>query len=218
MTEAEWLTCDEPKSMFAFLRGITTDRKLRLYFCAGCRCIENFLVLNVSRKAVDVAEKFADGLTTTEELRSAWDSAEEAAGFRDLPFEHLDAAAALAKFAACDVLLQLDPGSGQPYAFSRSSTFVFSWMLKIPWPKEWLAFDIFGNPFRPVSFNPEWRTSTVLTLAQNIYDSRDFSAMPILADALQDAGCNGEDILNHCRGLGPHVRGCWVVDAVLGKE
>src|ERR1700712_4148714 len=72
MTEEEWLTCDDPKPIFAFLRGITTDRKLRLYFCAGCRCIENFLVLNVSRKAVDVAEKVADGLTTTEEVRSAW--------------------------------------------------------------------------------------------------------------------------------------------------
>jgi hypothetical protein len=78
--------------------------------------------------------------------------------------------------------------------------------------------DIFGNPFRPVTFPPSWRTDIVLTLARQVYESRDFSAMPILADALQDAGCDNDDILNHCRGDGPHMRGCWVVDLVLGKE
>ena len=77
---------------------------------------------------------------------------------------------------------------------------------------------IFGNPFRPVTFDPDWRTTTAIQLAQQMYDSRDFSAMPILADALQDAGCDHADILDHCRGPGPHVRGCWVVDLVLGKE
>jgi hypothetical protein len=80
-----------------------------------------------------------------------------------------------------------------------------------------LIRDIFGNPFRPVTFSPAWRTDAVLTLARQMYDSRDFSAMPILADALQDAGCDNEDILNHCRSDGPHVRGCWVADLVLGK-
>ncbi|MBY0459193.1 MAG: hypothetical protein K2V38_17825 [Gemmataceae bacterium] len=78
--------------------------------------------------------------------------------------------------------------------------------------------DIFGNPFRPVVFLPDWRTSTAVALAAQMYDLRDFSAMPILADALQDAGCDSDDILGHCRGDGPHVRGCWVVDLVLGKE
>ncbi|WP_081471938.1 hypothetical protein [Gemmata obscuriglobus] len=76
---------------------------------------------------------------------------------------------------------------------------------------------VLGNPFRPAAFAPEWRTDTVRALAARMYESRDFSAMPILADALQDAGCDSDDILNHCRGLGPHVRGCWVVDLVLGK-
>src|SRR6266545_5825376 len=78
--------------------------------------------------------------------------------------------------------------------------------------------DIFGNPFRPLAFAREWRTDTAVALARQMYESRDFSAMPILADALQDAGCDHEDILSHCRGDGPHVRGCWVVDLVLGKE
>ncbi|MCE9565159.1 MAG: hypothetical protein K8U57_24265 [Planctomycetes bacterium] len=79
--------------------------------------------------------------------------------------------------------------------------------------------DIIGNPFRPVSFDPDWRSLTVLSLAQHIYDSRDFSPMPILADALQDAGCDHADILTHCRDANAtHVRGCWVVDLVLGKS
>jgi len=82
-----------------------------------------------------------------------------------------------------------------------------------------LLRDIFGNPFRPVSFAAEWRTSTAVALAQGMYDSRDFSAMPILADALQDAGCAHADVLTHCRDEKQvHVRGCWVVDLVLGKE
>jgi hypothetical protein len=80
-----------------------------------------------------------------------------------------------------------------------------------------LLREVFGNPFRTLSLSPNWRTDTVLILARQTYDSRDFSAMPILADALQDAGCDNEDILSHCRSDGPHVRGCWVVDLVLGK-
>ena len=82
-----------------------------------------------------------------------------------------------------------------------------------------LTRDIFGNPFRPITFAPAWRTGTAVALAAEMYESRDFSAMPLLADALQDAGCDNDDILNHCRDpKGTHVRGCWVVDLVLGKE
>jgi hypothetical protein len=81
-----------------------------------------------------------------------------------------------------------------------------------------LLREIFGNPFRPVALDPTWLTSTVTALAKQMYESGDFSSMPVLADALQDAGCDNADVLDHCRGPGPHVRGCWVVDLVLGKE
>lgn len=82
-----------------------------------------------------------------------------------------------------------------------------------------LLRDIVGNPFRPVAFDPGWRTSTVVALAEQMYGSRDFAPMPILADALQDTGCENEDILAHCCDpAAPHVRGCWVVDLVLGKS
>ncbi|MBP3961028.1 hypothetical protein J8F10_37890 [Gemmata sp. G18] len=80
-----------------------------------------------------------------------------------------------------------------------------------------LLHDIFGNPFHPVSLDPSWLTSTVVALAEGIYQGRTFDRMPILADALQDAGCDNDDILTHCRDVGSHVRGCWVVDLILGK-
>jgi hypothetical protein len=79
--------------------------------------------------------------------------------------------------------------------------------------------DVFGNPFhKRRKFDVRWRTNTALLLAKTMHESRDFSAMPILADALQDAECDDADMLDHCRGPSPHVRGCWVVDLVLGKE
>ena len=79
--------------------------------------------------------------------------------------------------------------------------------------------DIFGNDFKPLTFSPAWRTDTATLLARTMYESRDFSAMPILADALQDAGCDNPDILDHCRDTTlTHVRGCWVVDLVLNKS
>jgi hypothetical protein len=81
-----------------------------------------------------------------------------------------------------------------------------------------LLRDVFGNPFRSVAVDAAWLTSDVVALARGIYDERAFDRMPILADALQDAGCDNDDILTHCRGSGPHVRGCWVVDLLLGKE
>jgi len=84
----------------------------------------------------------------------------------------------------------------------------------------WLH-DIFGNPFRPITIDPswlEWNGGTVVKLAQAIYDERAFDRLPILADALEEAGCSDQDILGHCRSGGGHVRGCWVVDLVLGKK
>jgi hypothetical protein len=80
-----------------------------------------------------------------------------------------------------------------------------------------LIRDVFGNPFRAVTPHPDWLTPSAVAIARQMYESREFSAMPILADALQDAGCEDEQLLGHCRGPGPHVRGCWVVDLVLGK-
>jgi hypothetical protein len=88
-----------------------------------------------------------------------------------------------------------------------------------------LLRDITCNPFRPVSLDPTWRTPTVVALAQAAYGNRilpagtlDTDRLAVLADALEDAGCDNADILSHLRGPGPHVRGCWAVDLLLGKE
>ena len=77
--------------------------------------------------------------------------------------------------------------------------------------------DIF-NPFHPIPLNPSWQTSTVLALAQGIYQDRAFDRLPILADALQDASCDNPDLLNHLRSEGPHTRGCWALDLCLNRE
>ena len=80
-----------------------------------------------------------------------------------------------------------------------------------------LLRDLFGNPFRPVVLSPSWRTSTLVTLAETIYDERAFDRLPILADALEEGGCGSVELLAHCRSPGRHARGCWAVDLVLGK-
>jgi hypothetical protein len=78
--------------------------------------------------------------------------------------------------------------------------------------------DIVGNPLRPAAFDARWRTGDVLGLARAAYEDGAFERLPMLADALMDAGCDDAAILGHCQGLGPHARGCWVVDLVIGKH
>jgi hypothetical protein len=80
-----------------------------------------------------------------------------------------------------------------------------------------LIRDVIGYPCRPVALDVAWQTPVAVALAQTIYDERRFSDLPILADALEEAGCDNADILAHCRGPGPHARGCWAVDLLLGK-
>jgi hypothetical protein len=80
---------------------------------------------------------------------------------------------------------------------------------------------ISGNPFRPVTIEPawlNWNDSSIPKIAQRVYDDCRFEDLPILAGALEEAGCHNAEILAHCRGPGPHVRGCWVVDLLLGRE
>ena len=82
----------------------------------------------------------------------------------------------------------------------------------------YLLREVFGNPFHPITFDPAWRTFDVTMIAAGAYEDRAFDRLPILADALQDPGCENADILSHLRGGGPHVRGCWALDLILGKS
>jgi mannitol/fructose-specific phosphotransferase system IIA component len=84
-----------------------------------------------------------------------------------------------------------------------------------------LLRDIAGNPFRPLRVDPlwlAWNAGTVVRLAEGIYEEQAFDRLPILADALVEAGCDDEDVLGHCRSAGPHARGCHVLDLLLGKR
>ena len=107
-----------------------------------------------------------------------------------------------------NVLLALAPGDGADAAQKREEhDGRFTDVLD----------EIAGDPFGWIDFDPNWRTFNAMCLARTIYATQDYSLMPILADALQDAGYDVDDILNHCRAPGAHMRGCWVVDLVLGK-
>ncbi len=221
MTEAEWLTCRRPELMLNYLRDNATDRKLRLLACACCRLVWGVLTAEYARRAVEVSERFAEGDATAEELDAAaesvadlWDAMDPDGMIEDgvgstTPGEYRVYRAIRAAFwAACRdrefvTKAHFEVGEATEHKGALRAAACGIWR------------DIF--PFHPISLHHSWLTSTVTALAQGMYDSRDFSAMPILADALQDAGCDNDEILQHCRGLGPHVRGCWVVDACLGK-
>ncbi|VTR97035.1 Uncharacterized protein OS=Sorangium cellulosum (strain So ce56) GN=sce5710 PE=4 SV=1 [Gemmata massiliana] len=209
MTEEEWLASTDPESMEPFaetldLNGFisSADRQLRLYVCGCCRRLGTVLPENISGPVIEVAERFADDCASQVELEEATQCYchQEYDWLAYLLLPDLRGLAAIGN--ATDRAARMHPAGFESERRSQSD----------------ILRDIFGNPFRAIMFDPGWRTSTAAALAQEMYESHDFSAMPILADALQDAGCDRDDILDHCRGPGPHVRGCWVVDLVLGKE
>jgi hypothetical protein len=209
VTEQEWLDCTDPTPMLEFLRGKMSDRKLRLFAVACCRRIWPLMADWRSRVAVETAEKYADGNATESELRESHIAAEAASddALTGGNAEAADAATAAAELVA-DCTSCAIAAADADYSARYTEYFAQAGVLR----------DIIGNPFHPVPFSPSWCTDTALSLARQMYESRDSGAMPILADALQDAGCEDADILNHCRSDGPHVRGCWVVDLLLGKE
>jgi hypothetical protein len=204
MTEAEWLACADPTPMLEFLRGKATDRKLRLLTCAFFR--RRYAPGDPRSAIIRAGERYADGTASREEVQAALNLARR--HDRSEPFR---VTSQTIRVVVCDDI------SSMAYDVLR-----LEFLALLP-PKQATTFclpirDIFGNPFRPVTLDPAWATSTVLALAQGIYADRAFDRLPILADALQDAGCEDADILDHCRSDGPHVRGCWVVDLVLGKS
>ena len=231
MTEAEWQNASEPHSMVAFLRDRASDRKLRLFACACCRRIWHILSDERSRKAIDVAERYADGLVPKKTLKAArrrtfqvrskrpniigqdyqWGPAYAEGATDGLTLGPHESAVDTADHAAIALAYGDTQGSERDERFqaSRNAERLI---------QACIFRDIFGNPFRPITLNPAWLTPAVVQMAQAIYDDRAFDRMPALADALHDAGCGNNEILGHCRGAGPHVRGCWVVDMVLGKE
>ena len=203
---------------------------MRLFTCACCRQVLNPFAPSGAARSLNAAEAFADGeisAATLEQVRAAVarafagasdDAARTGSGY----LMHLSEACG----SACW------PGNGAETVADAALATARA-AADIPWPATGarppefadelanqtdLLRDIFGNPFRSVEFHLEWFTSDVLLLARGVYADRAFDRMPILADALQDAGCDDDDILNHCREAREHARGCWVVDLLLGKK
>jgi len=228
MTEAEWLTCTDPTPMLEFLRDNVTERKLMLVVCACGRLVSHLLTDSRSKEALPIAERFADGLVSQAEMdavfQPACNAAAEAtrysAGTTDgAPLPTWAAAWVIAKAVIATSTMR---GEDAFLGAVDGLDFATSALGQSPTP---LLQDIFGNPFRPAPIASHWLTPTVLSLAQAAYDNRilpagtlDNARLAILANALEEAGCDDADILAHCRGLWPHVRGCWVVDILLGKE
>ena len=248
MTEQEWLTGESPQKTRGHLEeaGRTSERKLRLFATVCCRRVGRWFLDPCQHAAVEVLERYADGLATAGELHAACTAAGEideghhllTGGRLEADQDALDAAYHAAQ-AVAQAACNDPPGRDQPTYFHRLYDTImhaveaagYGAVAADPVGGRSLAAQaaertalagllrcVVGNSFRRAAFDPAWRTSTAVALAAQMYDSRDFSAMPILADALMDAGCDNDDVLNHCRTPGEHVRGCWVVDLILAKE
>jgi hypothetical protein len=232
MTEAEWLACRDPEKMFEFLQDQPCGRKGLLFAAACCHRLlpllgePDFTIGTVKNKLISFLEKmdrdaggplpglwlpalevWYPGEEFDPLIRNVWQAVAYAFGAGT--WDRAEAAAyhcaqAFAAFRAFPSSLTDPSLEGLPNE-------VLCRFLR----------EVLGNPFHPVGIEPSvliWNDSTVPRLAQVIYDERAFDRLPILADALEDAGCNNADILGHCRGSGEHVRGCWVVDLLLGKD
>ena len=222
MNEEEWAACSDPFPMLDHLRRQCHERRLRLFAVACCHDLLRHVTLHPwFSHGLAVAERFADGQATVHELEQCHrypdpDWCREYAPTFDVnavtasgqpvrqtklainacwnAMEVVEAwvlADVASTNVAWSVIYRGSPETGGSAGRQQLEAYRAA--------QSDLLRDIFGNPFRPVMFSPAWRTDTAVTLARTMYDARDFSAMPILADALQDAGCDNDDILNHCR-------------------
>jgi hypothetical protein len=234
MTEHEWDRCTDPRPMLAFLQGKAGERKLRLFACACGRRVWHQLRYEDSRRAVDVAERFADGIATREELARTREAAANAAN----PYHEEggdDQAGWACAYAAsptgsdCGLLCASSFCNSGPLEERRAlfRTRSGPWDTSLSRVAAGLIREIFGNPLRPVQVDPAWlpwRGGAIVNLAQAVYEERelpsghlDAARLAVLADMLEEAGCCDAGLLGHLRSPGPHVRGCWPLDLLLQK-
>jgi hypothetical protein len=220
MTEADWLSYDDPRKMLEFLQSRASERKLRLFACGCCRRIWHKLRDARSRRAVEVGELYADAATDAAALSAAlWDAGRVLSELQRLVQRRPARLRDWQVVGVPVICARLPAWPNQEWAVGEA---LVNSMLQIePDQSSILVGSIrclFGNPFNQVTVAPAWLSPTVVSLARAIYDDRAFDRLPILADALEDAGCNNADLLNHLRQPGQHVLGCWALDLVLGKE
>lgn len=192
-----------------------SKRKLRLFSCACCRLVWKRLEDNRSHAAIETSELYADLLVKKKEVVTS-----RARALEIVENSGTTPAAYAAAAVARDRIVP-EWIAGLVLAATRSKK-------KLVDQGNLLLRDIFGSNSAPTKIDPAWsvwNNGTVIRLAEAIYEERDLPSghldagrLAILADALEDAGCANADMLAHCRGPGPHVRGCWVVDLLIGKE
>jgi hypothetical protein len=230
MTEEEWRECRDPRKLLGYLHRTASERKRRLFAAACCRRVWHLLGDRRSRFAVVTAERYADGRATRAELSRAEEEANDAfAAARDDERE-------VARLAANAVYAVTCAGVGWDFARCAAEEAVEA--VGVAAREEMSAAKVievsaqlallrcvFGNPFWAVEAEPAWRTQTVMALAQAAYEERELPAgtldparLAVLADALEEGSCTAGELLGHLRGPGPHVRGCWPVDLILGME
>jgi hypothetical protein len=235
MTEAEWQECEDPQAMLASLQETdwANDRKLRLSAVACCRRICHLLTDERSRRAVEISERYADGLAPKSKLRAAArraeavdfvdeqaaaEDSEASAAYEALtaawitPTDNATTAASQAAGAAADAIGDETCADTQDPAWKRARNAERATQAA-------LLRCIFGpSPFRPPPpLPPSCLTPDVTSLVTTIYERRSFDRLRELADALAAAGCTEAKVLAHCRSHGSHARGCWVVDLILAK-
>lgn len=232
LTEAEWLSAKHPEPMLNALRDRISDRKLRLFACACCRCVPFQLADHRSRQAVEVAERFAEGLSSQAELDHARQEAKLAhfsAAERACYADAWEAARRAALFAAKGVAYPARKRAarmgeaGRPERTDLQSVRHAALLNELRVTRQTqadLLREIVGNPFRSVNVDASWlgaNQATVLKIVQQIDDERSFENLSNLGDALEAAGCTETDILSHCHADKPHAPGCWVVDLLLNR-
>ncbi len=208
MTEQEWLAAI-PSLMMHEINGVApaSYRKLRLLAIAWAKFLEAQPDYADAKHVSHLGEDVLEGRQSLEFL---WRDTQRGWGYSgDWSIANFVLVGDTDLDMAIRQAIYFSEDRGQRAGLDVSQRFVLARSL---------ILCVLGNPFRPVAVDPAWQSSTVISLAQAIYDDRGFDRMPILADALEEAGCTNADVLDHCRGAGPHVRGCWVVDLLLGKQ
>jgi hypothetical protein len=216
--EREWQECMK-KLSFLHQHGKLPKRKARLLACAAIRWTWHLLTDPRSRKAVEVTELHVDGRASDEELMGVRKAAVEAANAMQAPKGATQAREAK-QAAHLAVWITL---------FGNDLEVVFWALEQVPTDiRDALTSDLFGNPFRPVFLDHTWlawREGLIRHLAEAAYQKRQLPSghlepdcLSVLADALEEAGCDNQEILNHLRGPKPHTRGCWCLDLLLDRK
>ncbi len=225
MNRTDWVAWNNPLPLLGWLRGQASERKLRLFACACCRDIADILA-EYGPKLIGLLEEcelIADGRLV---LSIPGHLAEIPLDVREPVLAQNVLAAALQPSAwnaareTVEAVRQLLQARADSRGGSHRAMLGGSWASSATRIQAALVRDLFGDPFRtrPLFLADVVEQRSVIHLARTIYIERVFGDLPILADALEDAGCSDEEVLEHCREPGEHARGCWVVDAILGRS